>query len=267
MCFALIIALITNYLRTYDHPIELFDYEMEDVARFHIHHEALKDIKKYAEEEKIDFYQLLVEVMVGKEFELLEWNPDILKEIEPLKASKDVDDLKTIYKMVIEDLAYFPIPENVNEEQHGYYYVDSWEAERSYGGERKHYGTDIMDEENKRGYFPIISMTDGIVEKIGWLEKGGYRIGVRSPSDAYFYYAHLYSFAEGIQEGDQIKAGQIIGFMGDTGYGVEEGTIGQFDVHLHLGISLPLKNKIDEEWINPYWILKYLEDNRIKSWY
>lgn len=40
------------------------------------------------------------------------------------------------------------------------------------------------------------------------------------------------------QIGEQIRAGEIIGFMGDTGYSEIEGTTGNFDVHLHFGIYL-----------------------------
>ena len=60
-------------------------------------------------------------------------------------------------------------------------------------------------------------MTDGIIEKIGWLEMGGWRIGVRAPGGAYLYYAHLYSYAGDFKEGDRVKAGELIGYMGDTG--------------------------------------------------
>ncbi len=81
-------------------------------------------------------------------------------------------------------------------------------------------------------------MTDGIIEKIGWLEMGGWRIGVRAPGGAYLYYAHLYSYAGDFKEGDRIKAGELIGYMGDTGYGKTEGTRGNFDVHLHVGIYI-----------------------------
>ena len=65
----------------------------------------------------------------------------------------------------------------------------------------------------------IVSMTDGVVQSKGWLPKGGYRIGILAPSGGYFYYAHLDSYAD-IKEGDRVKAGDVIGFMGDTGYGV-----------------------------------------------
>ena len=78
-------------------------------------------------------------------------------------------------------------------------------------------------------------MTDGVVTEKGWLEKGGWRIGITAPTGAYFYYAHLDSYAE-LEKGDPVKAGDLLGYMGDSGYG-EEGTTG-VSVHLHLGIYL-----------------------------
>ncbi|MFP4697534.1 MAG: M23 family metallopeptidase [Eubacteriales bacterium] len=268
-CLALIIILLTNHLLYYNRPDYLneFSYDLERIARFQINHEVLLSIKNFTDDDKEDFYKTLTNCMIEYNFELLNWDDNIVKDIPKIKENKEYKALKTIYEITLDDIKYFPIPENRNEENHGYNYVDSWEAERSYGGERKHYGTDVMDETNTRGYFPIVSVTSGKIEKIGWLEKGGYRIGIRSPSGAYFYYAHLYCFADGLEEGDEIYAGQIIGFMGDSGYGKEEGTIGKFPVHLHFGISLPLHNKNDEFWINPYWILRYLEKNKIKAWY
>ena len=47
---------------------------------------------------------------------------------------------------------------------------------------------------SQSGFYPVISMTDGKIEKIGWLSLGGYRIGIRSPHGGYFYYAHLASY-------------------------------------------------------------------------
>ena len=88
-----------------------------------------------------------------------------------------------------------------------------------------------MASKNVAGIYPIVSMTDGIVRSKGWLEKGGYRIGIEAPSGAYFYYAHLHSYAS-LEIGDEVQAGELLGFMGDSGYGVE-GTTGKFPVHLH----------------------------------
>ncbi len=142
------------------------------------------------------------------------------------------------------------------------YYVDSYGYERTYGGDRTHEGCDIMSVNNTRGELPVVSVSDGVVEKLGWLELGGYRIGIRSESGVYYYYAHLYSYEEGLTEGDQVVAGQIIGYMGDTGYSKVEGTTGNFDVHLHFGIYLD-DGKGNEYTVNPYPLLKKLENSVI----
>ncbi len=164
------------------------------------------------------------------------------------------------YKAILGDLEYFPVP-MVADEKADVSFRDSWYQPRTYGGDRKHEGCDIMASNNKRGYFPVVSITDGSIEKMGWLEQGGYRIGVRSASGGYFYYAHLDSYAPELKQGDFVIAGQLLGFMGDSGYG-KEGTVGQFDVHLHLGIYV---NKDQGEMsVNPYWILKILKNTRTK---
>lgn len=162
------------------------------------------------------------------------------------------------------DLQFFPVSASRGEKC-SVSFENSWMAERTFGGRRRHEGTDIMASFNKRGHYPVISISDGTIEKMGWLPQGGYRIGVRAPGGAYFYYAHLYDYAEGLAEGDTIAAGEFLGFMGDSGYG-SEGTVGNFDVHLHMGVYL--NNEKGEEFsINPYWILKYLESKRLTSQY
>lgn len=160
------------------------------------------------------------------------------------------------------DVKYFPVPEFTSDKSMKVTYENSWMNERTYGGERGHEGTDIMASKDERGLYPIISMTDGVVEKMGWLDKGGYRIGILSPKGTYFYYAHLDSYAD-LKVGDEIKAGDILGFMGDSGYG-PEGTTGKFAVHLHLGIYVYPNGK--EMSINPYWILRYIENRKVKCY-
>ena len=162
-----------------------------------------------------------------------------------------------------EDVMYFPVPESTTDEKMGVTFTNSWMSERTYGGRRGHEGTDIMATEKVAGVYPIISMTDGIVRSKGWLEKGGYRIGVEAPSGAYFYYAHLNSYAS-VEIGDTIRAGDLLGFMGDTGYG-PEGTTGKFPVHLHVGIYIYPEEQ--EMSVNPYWILRYLENKKVKCAY
>ncbi len=167
--------------------------------------------------------------------------------------------LCAFYKAILSDIEYFPVP-RLEGDTEDISYVDTWSEPRNYGGKRRHEGCDIMAKNNTRGFYPIISITEGVIEKMGWLEQGGYRIGIRSTSGGYFYYAHLAAYAEGLKEGDMVLAGQLLGFMGDSGYG-KEGTIGQFDVHLHLGIYV--ETDAGELSVNPYHVLKLLEKNRL----
>lgn len=158
------------------------------------------------------------------------------------------------------DLEYFPVPESSLDSSLRVRYSDSWMNERTYGGKRGHEGTDIMASKNRRDIYPVLSMTDGIVTSKGWLPKGGWRIGITAPGGGYFYYAHLSSYGQ-VEIGDEVKAGDLLGYMGDSGYG-KEGTTGQFPVHLHVGIYLQENGK--EISINPYWILRYLEKHKLK---
>mgnify|MGYP005782881845 CR=1 FL=1 len=160
--------------------------------------------------------------------------------------------IRKAYQKVWDDAEVFPVQEN------GIVYENSWMFERSYGGLRGHEGTDLMPPENLPGHFKVVSMTEGTVEKIGWLEKGGYRIGIRSPRGGYYYYAHLDSYAQEFVPGQSVEAGELLGYMGDSGYG-PEGTSGRFDVHLHLGIYLETETA-SELSVNPYWLLRYLEE-------
>ena len=164
-------------------------------------------------------------------------------------------------RAVWDDLKYFPVAEASNRTGMTVSFVNSWMFDRDYGGSRWHEGTDIMPSVSERGLYPVVSMTDGTVRNMGWLELGGWRIGIDAPGGAYFYYAHLSSYAD-LQEGDEVKAGDLLGYMGDTGYSTKEGTTGNFPVHLHLGIYL--YDGEEEISINPYPVLKYTEERRIR---
>lgn len=181
---------------------------------------------------------------------LYEYQPERIRALEQAEQA------------IWEDLRYFPVPLSARDSSLTTSFENSWMFDRNFGGNRGHEGTDIMASLNLRGHYPVISMTDGVVEKIGWLKLGGYRIGIRSPHGGYFYYAHLHDYARDFQEGDEIKAGELLGFMGDSGYGEEEGTVGKFAVHLHMGIYID-DGTGKELSINPYWVLKWLEDKRL----
>lgn len=196
-----------------------------------------------------EFPSLLASTMAEGNFspEELSDRRDLYEKYKP----REFSELTRSYAAVWQDLECFPLSgESVS-------YTDTWMARREYGGERFHEGCDLFIENARSGEYPVRSMTDGVVEKKGWLPLGGYRLGIRSPHGGYYYYAHLSSYWKDYQPGDEIMAGDVIGFMGDSGYG-EEGTIGKFPVHLHLGIYIQTADK-REVSVNPYWILRFTE--------
>lgn len=218
--------------------------------------ELYEDIRMLSEE-KGDFGNLFTAVMLNGNF-----RPEsVLTDQTPYLRYKREEFylLKSCYEAVWADLQYFPIPSGE------IFYDNSWMEPRDYGGERLHEGTDLFGKTDSSGYYPVVSMTDGTVEKIGWLPLGGYRIGVRSSHGGYFYYAHLSGYEKDFKSGDTVAAGDILGYMGNTGYG-PEGTRGQFPVHLHLGIYISTPSR-EELSINPYWILKAIHKNIINYSY
>ena len=192
----------------------------------------------------------------------LSYDDSALRRKKPVEYQK----LCQAYTTILQDLRYFPIPASTDPKVPPVSFENSWQEERTYGGKRGHEGCDIMGMERPRGFYPVISMSDGIVEKVGWLEQGGWRIGIRTPKGAYLYYAHLHSYSREWKEGDVVGAGEWLGFMGDSGYSATPGTVGNFPVHLHLGIYFKTDHQ-EECSVNPYWILKHFMKFQLKYAY
>lgn len=153
-------------------------------------------------------------------------------------------------QIISTEMIYFPIHISKIDYIH---FEDSFNAKRGNGA---HEGCDIMYDENEAGVVPVVSSTDGKITNLGWLYLGGYRIGITSPSGTYYYYAHLDSYSKSLFVGKEVKAGEFLGFMGNTGEG-EEGTMGKFPVHLHFGIYIENEKK-NEISVNPYRFLQKL---------
>ncbi len=149
---------------------------------------------------------------------------------------------------------------------YGYSHCDDFGVGRSFGFKRKHLGNDLMGALGT----PIVAVEGGIVEAMGWNRYGGWRIGIRSAdSKRYYYYAHLqkdHPFAPGLREGDVVQAGDLIGFMGRTGYSDRENVNNIETVHLHFGIQLIFdesqKECNSEIWISAYDIVRLLSGHR-----
>ena len=152
---------------------------------------------------------------------------------------------------------YFPLAKGFE-----YSHYDDFGVGRSYGYQRRHLGHDMMGQTGT----PIISVESGIVEALGWNQYGGWRIGIRSfDGKRYYYYAHLrqnYPFAEGLEVGSVITAGDVIGYMGHTGYSTKENVNNIEVTHLHWGLELIFdesqKESDNEIWIDLYALTRFL---------
>ena len=124
---------------------------------------------------------------------------------------------------------------------------DSWGDARE-GGTRAHHGTDIMAPAGT----PVVAAGAGTVEKLFRSERGGITVYVRSPARRWtYYYAHLAGYAAGLEEGQGVRRGTLLGYVGDTG------DAGAGNHHLHFGMT---RNRPTDRWwqgqdVNPYPLL------------
>lgn len=179
-------------------------------------------------------------------------NPDILNAGDMLRipAKSSISTLSAPPSSSSPD-GQFPLKPNTYKP-----YTNTYAEQRTWSpsGEeiRSHEGVDIMADKGT----PVYSAKAGKIIRIGWNELGGWRLTVQVDDSTAFYYAHLSGYADGLALGGTVKQGQLIGYVGNTGYG-PEGTEGQFDPHLHFGIyqTSPVWKAID-----PYDYLKSIEN-------
>ncbi|MCH5249863.1 MAG: M23 family metallopeptidase [Lachnospiraceae bacterium] len=150
-----------------------------------------------------------------------------------------------------------------------YSHYDDFGSSRSYGYKRLHLGHDMMGQVGT----PIIAIESGYVEALGWNRYGGWRIGIRSfDGKRYYYYAHLrqnFPYNKELKEGSIVTAGDVIGYMGHTGYSTTENVNNIETVHLHWGLELIFdesqKESNNEIWIDCYELTKFLYRNRSET--
>ncbi len=269
---------------------------------FHVTSQALKltadlDIKSHNnnEEIKYNWIELLAYLacIYGGNFKNFNEN-DLNKIVENLKNGKSIEELTstlTFYNYYFE--AYSAVlggfignysvevlnsdNQKVFENRYGlkvflpiaknYYFTHykDFGNSRSYGFKRTHLGNDLMGSIGT----PIIAVESGTVEQLGWNQYGGWRVGIRSfDQKRYYYYAHLrkdHPYAEGLELGATVKAGDVIGYLGMTGYSIKENVNNINVAHLHFGMQLIFdESQVDspnEIWINVYEIIEFLKSN------
>ena len=146
-----------------------------------------------------------------------------------------------------------------------YGHYDDFGSQRSYGYARRHLGHDMLGAVGT----PIVAIESGVVEAIGWNQYGGWRIGIRSfDKRRYYYYAHLrknHPYHYELSVGDVVMAGDVIGYLGMTGYSIKENVNNISTPHLHVGMELIFneaqKDGVTQIWIDLYPLTRLLSQN------
>ncbi|MHB1047240.1 MAG: M23 family metallopeptidase [Thermoanaerobaculia bacterium] len=116
------------------------------------------------------------------------------------------------------------------------------------GGSRSHDALDILA---PRGT-PVVAADDGVVKKLFTSVRGGLTVYQFDPGERYcYYYAHLDGYAPGLHEGQVLRKGDLVGFVGSTGNARQDAP------HLHFAVNCL---DADKKWwggtpIDPYPLL------------
>lgn len=123
---------------------------------------------------------------------------------------------------------------------------DSYEEGRSDG--RVHQAIDIHA---PRGT-PVVAVVDGTILKLHQGSKGGNSIyHLDEDGKTRYYYAHLERYADGLREGQRVKQGEVIGYVGDSG----NATPGDFHLHFSVALLRDARRWWEGINLNPYELL------------
>src|SRR5574344_2704675 len=149
---------------------------IDQLRIFNIDNRVMNGVREKSSNYDYDICNYMTALFIKNNYEIE--NDDLNRvKINRIKKEypKEFEITNEMCRQIISDVKVFPVPKSSKND----YFVNfsnSWGDSRTYGGNRHHEGTDIMADLNERGVYPVLSMTDGVIEDIGWLELGGYRI-------------------------------------------------------------------------------------------
>ncbi len=126
-------------------------------------------------------------------------------------------------------------------------YSDTFGAPRMFGTAYAHLheGTDIFAASGT----PLLAVERGVLIRVGSDTLGGTKLWLVGASGTRYYYAHLSAFAEGVADGKVVAAGDVVGFVGNTGNAATTPAHLHFEVHPNGGPA-----------VNPYPLLRIVDD-------
>jgi peptidoglycan LD-endopeptidase LytH len=107
------------------------------------------------------------------------------------------------------------------------------------GGKRSHKGIDIFAPSGRE----LLAVTSGWIERT-YNNLGGHSVWLRGDDGVSYYYAHLLKYASNALDGDRVAAGEVIGYVGNSGNAKNT------PAHLHIEM------RQNGATLNPYYVLK-----------
>ena len=129
-------------------------------------------------------------------------------------------------------------------------YGDSYGAFRGDVHGKWHHGDDIFATLGA----PVVAVANGTINRVGWHKRGGWRLWVRDGAANQFYYAHLSGYAPRVFHTRHVRAGDVLGFVGNTGDAFASPPHLHFEVHPHQLLRLGYDGAVNpttylNEWL------------------
>jgi len=263
---AVIILLLTGVWRLVRPGIRV-RASAETVAAFRVPTGAIDSLRMYADQNEIKFPELFAVFNAENKFFPEKHSAYDLSALERIYVSdfnkllrrynsRSIAPYIAMFENLFGEIEAFPIPAEWLDGE--VIFGDSWGVEHNFQGKDMHRGTAIIDRENIRGRVPIVSMTRGNVREAGFDANLGYFVRIVTENGTHYLYAHLDSIAADIVAGRNVSPGDPLGVMGNSGGGRRNSR--GFPVHLHLAISPDVSFTRGTFWINPYPLLRYVEN-------
>ena len=129
-------------------------------------------------------------------------------------------------------------------------YIDTYGAFRADVSGKWHHGDDIFAPLGT----PVVAVASGTIFGVGWDSVGGWRLWVQDAAGDEFYYAHLSGYARTDFHSNRVLAGEVIGFLGDTGDAFPRAPHLHFEVHPHQLLRLGYDGAVDPTTYLQSWL-------------
>jgi murein DD-endopeptidase MepM/ murein hydrolase activator NlpD len=138
-------------------------------------------------------------------------------------------------------------------------YVDTYGANRNDIYDGWHHGDDLFAPLGT----PVVAVANGKLSLVGWNRLGGWRLWLTDGDGNSFYYAHLAGYSRWVLQHPNVRAGQVVGFLGRTGDAFTTTPHLHFEIHPHELLALGYDGAVDPTAYLQKWRVVRVPPNEI----